>query len=371
MAEDELQRLYGAEQPLFVFHDQLVGAVVFGDSARGVDPDGFGFRAFALFVAGEIAVVYLAGSMRNQPFVFGHVGVFVECLFKPCAEFAQRRVAFIVVSAVVSHFVNEKQAQHLHANRLHVLQLGKVRGHCALDLKAHHIVLQAALRFMHAQHAPARKLNFCIVSANLVQDVAVFIHIAHGRFGIQVIAQFQGDLFALRAAFVIHIDSHLRADAFGFCINAHQLNKSLVMVIIRQHAIHLNLLNQSQVIGLHRVERVQQVIRILVGGGVAQGAQRVQIHQGASAHVGFKILWLIHDHERVHRLDVFNRRKGALAFLVDLVVVLGEAVHVDHQHAERIALRKMPQISELAAVIQDRHERHVGIVCCKVAARDL
>ena len=86
-------------------------------------------------------------------------------------------------------------------------------------------------------------------------------------------------------------------------------------------------------------------------GRIAQRAQRVQVHQRPAAHIGLEILRLIHDDDRVDRTDVFNWRKGPLALLVDLVVVFGKAVNVDHQHAQRIALGKVAQLGQLGAVV--------------------
>ena len=150
-----------------------------------------------------------------------------------------------------------------------------MRGDRALDLKAHHVIFQPALLRVQAQHPPARKLDLFILCADFVEDVTIGIHIAAFGFVEQVVAQLQGEFLALHPSLLVDVDTHLDADAPGFRIDADQLNEGLIVAFVGQHAVHLDLLDQAQVVSLHRVQRIQQVVRVLMGGGVAQRTQRV------------------------------------------------------------------------------------------------
>ena len=99
--------------------------------------------------------MHLAGRVRNQAPVLRLVGVGVESLFKPQPKLARGGFAIRIKCAVIGHPVYKEQAQHLDAQGLQILQLGKVRGHGALNLVAHHGVGQAALLFVQHQHPPA------------------------------------------------------------------------------------------------------------------------------------------------------------------------------------------------------------------------
>ncbi|CRI74775.1 Uncharacterised protein [Chlamydia trachomatis] len=66
---------------------------------------------------------------------------------------------------------------------------------------------------MQAQHPPARKLDLLILCADFVEDVAIGIHIALIGFGVQILAQLQGERLALHACLFVDVDADLDGNA--------------------------------------------------------------------------------------------------------------------------------------------------------------
>ena len=81
VGEDELQGFFEVEQLFFEFHDQLVGAFLFG---------GVSFAVFGVSFAvlGEVAVVDFADGMGDEIGVFFFGLACCEGFFEPAGEFA-------------------------------------------------------------------------------------------------------------------------------------------------------------------------------------------------------------------------------------------------------------------------------------------
>ena len=110
MAEDEAERLVQGEQPLLLFHDQVVDVVVRLRVASGVLED-------ALLVRGEVAVVQPIHGLLEplqllEPLLAGK-----GCQFRleRFGELALDRLTGSVVVAIVGYTVHEEEAEHLDA----------------------------------------------------------------------------------------------------------------------------------------------------------------------------------------------------------------------------------------------------------------
>ncbi len=65
---------------------------------------------------------------------------------------------------------------------------------------------------------------------------------------------------------------------------------------------------------------------------------------GGFSNVRFHILRLVHDHNRVGRLNVFNRLDAAFLRRVDDIRIFGEAVNVDNQNLNRVGRGKVAKL---------------------------
>ena len=119
--------------------------------------------------------------------------------------------------------------------------------------------------------------------------------------------------------------------AFG-CLHFQQFHECAVDIVFRQHRQHFNLLDQLQVVGLHRIEAVYLVVGLFVGGGIAQGKQRVQRFDGGAAIVGFHILRLVDNHNRAGLADLADGRFAAFVDAVNYIGVFFKRLDIHHQN---------------------------------------
>ena len=91
----------------------------------------------------------------------------------------------------------------------------------------------------------------------------------------QVSAILDGDRLLFRALCGLDVDAQLGLDAL-LVVDLLDAHEGVVGRALGRGTGHHDLLDQLQLEGPHRVESVDQVVRVAVRGGVAQGAQRVE-----------------------------------------------------------------------------------------------
>jgi len=197
----------------------------------------------------------------------------------------------------------------------------------------------------------------------------------------QVGALFYGDRLLLRPRRRPHVDAELRLDAL-FVINLLDTHEGVVGRILGCGACHHDVFDQIQFKGAHRIEAVDEVVGIAVGGRVAQRAERVHgLDRLLRPLGGVHALRLVDDHDRARRLRKLDRRAAgkpvallvndiALAFFVGAGEVLAEGVDVDDHDLERIACGELTQPIHLLCIVDKVLEGKIVIEHAEVLGGD-
>ena len=146
-----------------------------------------------------------------------------------------------------------------------------------LDLCAPDVVAQTADLLAQPEHAAIVEAQIFVArfGVDLGDHEAVLVAGPLVGQGVEVRAVLDRDRLLLRSLRSLHVDAQLRLDAF-LVVDLLHAHEGVVRAAVRSGAGHDDLLDQPQLEGPHRVEPVDQVVGIAVGGRVAQGAQRVQ-----------------------------------------------------------------------------------------------
>ena len=142
---------------------------------------------------------------------------------------------------------------------------------------------------------------------------------------------------------------------------------------------HFDLLHQLALVGVHRVQAVDHVVLVGMGGGVAQGAERVHCAQAPLAtpfQAAIHALRLVHDQDRPGGPDQIDGllAAGLLAVLVEVVDVL--LVDRADRHHHDLDVRAGGEVAHLAQLGWNRRgnspsKRHVGVEGAEMLLGDL
>ncbi len=130
---------------------------------------------------------------------------------------------------------------------------------------------------------------------------------------------------------------------------------------------HLDLLHQLALVGVHRVEAVDHVVLVHVGGRVAQGAERVHRVEGLLARAveaAIHALRLVHDEDGPRGLDQVDGllAAGLLAVLVEVVdVLLVDGADRHHHDLDLRAGGEVAHLAELGRVVEEVVEGRAGV----------
>ena len=84
---------------------------------------------------------------------------------------------------------------------------------------------------------------------------------------------------------------------------------------------------------------------------IAQGKQRIERIQSLATGIGFHILRLVNNHNRIGLLNPMNRRVAAFVDFIDNVSVLVKRLNADHHNLNAVVHRKITQRTQTLAVI--------------------
>ena len=283
--EDEFERRVETQQLLFLFHDQVVRAL--GVVATGLIAL-VSVRPPALPVDREVAVVDVLGGI-GQVHAFKQ-GVVIRMLRQTPVFLLEdqgvltlhgdHRVAIGLVPTVPLDPFDEEERQHLDALRAQPFLFVQMftdgpADHLTLDREAVHVApsLVDFQKLLTAGHAQLEVL-VALLDANLA-DAAIGINSAAGRLR-QIVAVLHGDLLAPHAVGRLDVQLDPRADAALLLLaHGHQPDVRPVVRVLDRGRGDLNLLDQSLLIGVHRVEAVDHVVLVRMRGRVPQRAKRV------------------------------------------------------------------------------------------------
>ena len=104
------------------------------------------------------------------------------------------------------------------------------------------------------------------------------------------------------------------------------------------------------VVGVHGVQPVHHVVLLLVGGGVAQGKERVELFQALLGLLALHALGLVDDQDGVGLCDDVNglaAAEGVQLFVDDPLVLAGvKRLHVDDHHIDGTIRSEAVHLSE-------------------------
>src|SRR5262249_13413430 len=142
-------------------------------------------------------------------------------------------------------------------------------------------------------------------------------------------------------------------------------------------------LDQLQLKGSYRVEPVDQIVRVTVGGRVPQGAKRIERLDRLLRLIGrVDTLGLVDDDDgprRLHKLDGLVSRELVTLFVDDVALllffgageVLAEGIDVDDQNLQRIAGGELAESIDSPGIIDKVLEGEIIVKGTEVLGSDL
>ena len=354
MGEDKTHRLVQAEQSLLVLHNEVVGIGVIGGLGFAVHLALHEAGLLALFlVDGKVALMCLVGGDFVQVTEIGLVADFsLELAYYSFILFLKHpgilAVAAIVVVAVVQavfgHLIDEEQAEHLDALWVEFPLSADVGADGLPDLdpplEGGHLLV--ALDLSGVEFQTIQESDRVVPTVNAVgQD-----HIAVGVL-LQTVGQRKEVIPA--ADFL----DHSLGSGCPLDLEAQTGSGSLVLVEVDALQIDItvgssgagegdaqsgDLLHQVLVVGVHGVQAIHHVVLLLVGGGVAQGKERVELFQALLGLLALHALGLIDDQDGIGLCNDINglaAAEGVQLFVNDPLVLAGvERLHIDDHHID-------------------------------------
>ena len=181
--------------------------------------------------------------------------------------------------AILLHRIDEKQGEHLDPLRAQPFFLVQVLAdgtadHLALHGQGVHVPPGLAGLEKHFTAGYPQFNELVPFFDPDFTDATIRIQSALGGL-FQIVAILYAHFPALHPAGGLNIQLDQGKNTPAFALNPDQANKGFVMGILHHRRVDLNLLNQPLFVGIHRVEPVDHVMFVHMGGGIAQGAERV------------------------------------------------------------------------------------------------
>ena len=194
---------------------------------------------------------------------------------------------------------------------------------------------------------------------------------------LQVVAVLHGLFLALDTGGRLHVQFDLGGNDAAFGTDGQQPHVGLVVPALDAGGGHFDLLHQLAFVGVHGVQTVEHVVFIGVGGGVAQRTQRVHRAKGLLApalQAAIDALRFVHDQDRARGADQVDGlfSAGLLAVLVEIVdILLVDRADRHHHDLDVRAGGEVAHLAQLAGVVKEILERHVGVQAAEMLLGDL
>ena len=319
MGEDEAGRLLEGQQPLLIFQNQVVGRNIVGELAAflcgAVD------AAPRLFVDAEITTmdfgyiipggfqVSLVGRVEQLNVVVGNINIL---LLKHFAVFTQNFLAVLVILAIFGNLVNEEQGEGLNTSGKQLFFLLKVgndglsnldTAHILLRHITHHIPLEDGNAIGKGHSGPQR--------VNLGDNIAlVLLHFLGG--GIQAVANAQDTRFTVGG--LVIADFHFNLCHGRLVLGQDNLFQEHIMVsaseVLNLKALDLNPLYQTLVVGFQSIQHIHKIMLLLMGSGVIDGEQRIEVFQSLLGHFTAHFLRFIQNDDGIVGCNHINGAAG-------------------------------------------------------------
>ena len=207
-------------------------------------------------------------------------------------------------------------------------------------------------------------------------DSAVGVDCAAGGL-LQVVAVLDRDLLAPHASGGLDVQGDLGGDVAASVANRDQAHIGPIVRVLHRGRGDLYLLDQPPLVGIDRVQPVDHVVLIHVGGRVAQCTERVHGTEGLLAsplQAAVHTLRLVHNDDGPGGCDQVDGlfATGLFAVLVEVVdVLLVDGTHGYDHDLDLRAGGEVAHLTELPRVVEEVVEGHAGVEPLEVVLGDL
>ena len=273
MAENEPDRFILVQQTFLVLHDQLISIIIsLGRTRRVLER-----RRLAAFDLGEVRPAKLARILRQQLLVAGVLGpLFNEYLVEPAGKVTVRIVVGRTVAKVAGNFVHEEQAEHLDPpppeqhgfaqvlpDRLtdHLLINRPGRRAKALPLVEEPVLGEVDIGRFNAHLIDPPPLVDGVVRQAGIREFLMLLH-THNPAGDSAVSRADRQFQPRRPG-------RLPPDL-------HQLDVGGGVRSLLLHVRDHDLLHQTQIVSIHRVQPVHHIALLRVRCAIAQRKHRIK-----------------------------------------------------------------------------------------------
>ena len=391
MRKDEPRRLVERQQSFLVFEDE----VVCGDVVAFSFAICFGVDRSSL-VDRKIALVRVFDVDRFEIFDIGrfvYAVVFVEdgviLFFEHDAEIAEQLVALLVVLAIVFDFVDEEQRQTLDPLIEKLFLLLEMRADGLADLNAAHIrLVDISDRLVRLERYTVEEDKLVAYGVDLLDDIPVLILVdglifASSRQCVKVVVDVHGARFSLYPRRMSYLKNYSRLGRLVVIeLDVGKIDKPLSALEVAQFkAFDLDLFYKLFLICVQCVEHIDEIVRLLVRGGIVERKQRFEPLDPLGRRVTAQLLRFVQDDDGAIRGDDVDgtARREVVLFAIDYArrVIARSLFHrrrkrlrVDDHDIELFVGRKVVQFIEVFAVV-DKVARLFAILFEEVVFRHL
>ena len=394
--EDHARRLIEREQPLLIPQDQIIRRDIIRQIRAA--PRTAVHRASRLPINAEIPRVYLLyrhivqilhiRSVKNIAVFIHHRAVL---LLEDPPVLPEHGIPVRIILTVLRHLVDVEQRERLDPACKKPLLLLKMRDNRLTDLHTAQIILRhIALYIPRVERRSVPKEHRPCSGIDVLHHIALILRHS-AREMIETIPCRDNAQLTLHPALICHLELDPRTRRnFG---REHDLREIEIAPRPRQvlhlEPLHLDLLHQTRIVGIHRIQHIDEIVTLRVRRRIVQRKERGELRERLLRHrVLFPhLLRLIENEDRTVRRDHIDRtaRAERIALRVDdarllvpaasldrlLLVQRGsERLRVDDHHREPRIGRERIQLIQIRTAV-DEEPRLLPIVLHEMLRRHL
>ena len=396
VGEDHTRRLIEREQPLLILQDQIIRRDIIRQIRAA--PETTIHRTSRLLVNAEIPRVYLFYRHIVQIFHIRRVkniAVFVHhravLLLEDLPVLPKHGISVCIVLTVLRHLVDEEQRERLDPACEKPLLLLKMRDNRLTDLHPPEIRLRyVALHISRMERCTVQEKHRPRSGIDVLYHIALVLRHS-AREMAEIVPLRNNAQRAPHPALLRHLELdprtrwHLRRE--------HDLREIEIAPRPRQilhlEPLHLDLLHQTRIVGIHRIQHIDEIVPLRVRRRIVQRKEGSELRERLLRHRALlpHLLRLIENEDRTVRRDHIDRttRAERIALRVDdarllvpaasldrlLLVQRGsERLRVDDHHREPCIGRERVQLIQIRTAV-DEEPRLLPIVLHEMLRRHL
>ena len=396
VGENHARRLIKGQQPLLILQDQIIRR----DIVRQIRaaPETAVHRASRLLVNAEIPRVYLLYGYIVQIFHIRrikNIAVFVHhravLLLEDPPVLPKHRISVCIILTVLRHLVDEEQRERLDPAREKPLLLLKMRDNRLTDLHPPEIRLRyIPLHISRMERCTVQEKHRPRSGIDVLYHIALVLRHS-AREMAEIVPLRNNAQRAPHPTLLRHLEldprtrRHLRRE--------HNLREIEIAPRPRQilhlEPLHLDLLHQTRIVGIHRIQHIDEIVPLRVRCRIVQRKEGSELRERLLRHRALlpHLLRLIENEDRTVRRNHIDRtaRAERIALRVDdarllvpaapldrlLLIQRGsERLRVDDHHREPRIGRERIQLIQIRTAI-DEEPRLSPVVLHEMLRRHL